>query len=652
MSDEPTPKPQKASQQGLDLNSLSELSFGPSWAGGQSDQSNRYKDYEEKSSRGGRRSNSGRDRPGRRDRREGGRPQRRSEESGSTGTARGGRDSQDRGNYSRGESRRGQGRRRDTAPIFEPTVKVDLSPQDDAFEALVGRLTATARTYQLFEIAQLVLQKPERYVVVVTNKAGKESVAAPLYFAVPGHLPFETEEAAISHVMTNHLDQFFDIESVDLDPPKGNFQVIHRCGITGELLGPPNYHRYQDFLQRHYSNRIHNMSFDRFQSKIETVKEQEAIDAWMESMKKGERYVLKERAEGEPESFQSIEEVRRFLMQSRRDKVVGSAESVRFAGRDIERMPRGDLRRSVELYCQQQVRFPLDTANNLRGRLRRHNFAVYKKGSKGVSYVCSVKRKFRDESTVFSESIQGLITFIEAHPDMEAAKLPEAYLGIKVKQGNTQASESSAVETKTEEGESNPSVSEEVSEAPESTKDEPVEPAEAAEEKIPATEASADASPAAEVEAYTADEKARLDTLMIDLRWLVREGYVTEYGDGRLFAPAIMPKPKKKSPKNSDHQTEEKAAKEAPVEAPASAGEATVDVPASQAPEEEQVSQVEAESVAENISAESDKEETVSEPRDEIAAEITPANLDGGDVSDADPVDPDNDAPKEESAET
>ena len=91
---------------------------------------------------------------------------------------------------------------------------------------------------------------------------------------------------------------------------------------------------------------------------------------------------------------------------------------------------------------------------------------------------------------------------------------------------------------------------------------------------------------------------------------------------------------------------------EAPAESPASAGYATVDVPASQALEEEQVSQVEAESVAEDISAESDKEETVSEPPDEIAAEITPANLDGGDVSDADPVDPDSDAPKEESAET
>ena len=39
---------------------------------------------------------------------------------------------------------------------------------------------------------------------------------------------------------------------------------------------------------------------------------------------------------------------------------------------------------------------------------------------------------------------------------------------------------------------------------------------------------------------------------MLDLRWLITEGYVTEYGDGRLFAPPPMPdaKPKKaKAPK-------------------------------------------------------------------------------------------------------
>ena len=434
MSEKPTENPQETSGLSVDLSALSDLSFGPSWAGGKPEPKDRYKDYEaDGPRRGDRRKRSG---PGGRDRRSGGRPQHKSGPGNDSGGdfPRGGSGpgGGDRPRFRRrdgGDERRGP-RQRESEQPFEPTVKVDLYPQDEAFDALVGRLTATARTYQLFEIARLILEKPERYIVVVGNKPREGAGAAPLYFAVPGHLPFDTEEAAVNHVLTNHLDHFFEIETVELEAPKGNFQVVNRCGLTGELLGPPNYHRYQEFVQRHYNNRIQNMSFERFQSKIETVKEQESIDAWMESMKKGERYIVKERAEGEPEAFGTLEEVRLFLLQHRKDKVVNSSDSVRFAGRDIERMPRGDLRRSVEVYCDQQKRFPLDTANNLRGRLRRHNFTVYKKGSKGVSFVCAVKRKFRDESTVFSESIQGLISFIEANQEISAAKLPVEYLGI------------------------------------------------------------------------------------------------------------------------------------------------------------------------------------------------------------------------------
>ena len=319
--------------------------------------------------------------------------------------------------------------------LFEPTVKVDLYPQDEAFDALVKRLTATSRTYQLFEIAHLLLEKPERFVVVVGNFPNKDAggEVAPLYYSVPGHLPFETEEEAINHVFSKHLDVFFEIEEIEVEPPKGSFQVVNRCTITGELLGPPNYHRYQEFVQRHYNARISGMSLERFQSKIETVKEQEVIDAWLESMKKGARYTLKERAEGDPESFETMEAARHFLLQNRKDKVVGSGSSVRFAGRDIERLPKGDIRRSVETYVEQQQKFPLDSANNIRGRLRRHHFTVYKKGGKG-SLMCAVKRKFRDSGTKFSDSIQALIEFLDANNNILATDLPKAYLNIELPQ--------------------------------------------------------------------------------------------------------------------------------------------------------------------------------------------------------------------------
>ncbi|MFT5826008.1 MAG: hypothetical protein ACI8ZW_001512, partial [Yoonia sp.] len=371
MAEKPADKPKESSKKALDLNTLSGLDFGPSWA----DENAKRPSLKQFESRGdsrgkGKRPGGG----GSRDRRgsgggarpggpggpggpgagggarpsggagrpqSGGRPQ-----GGGEGRPTGDRP-QGRGGDRRRDDRRGGGRP-DPRTIFEPTIKVDIYPQDEAFEALVKRLRSTVRTYQLFEIAHLILEKPERYVVVVENKAKAGEKPEPLFFAVPGHLPFDTEEAAISHVLSNHLDLFFDIEEVEVEAPKGNFQMVNRCSVTGDLLGPPNYHRYQEFLQRHYSAKITGMSFDRFVSKVETVKEQESIDAWVASMKKGARYTLKERQEGEPESVESLEAVRFFLLQHRKDKIVSSGETIRFAGRDIEGLPKGDIRRSVE----------------------------------------------------------------------------------------------------------------------------------------------------------------------------------------------------------------------------------------------------------------------------------------------------------------
>ena len=38
----------------------------------------------------------------------------------------------------------------------------------------------------------------------------------------------------------------------------------------------------------------------------------------------------------------------------------------------------------------------------------------------------------------------------------------------------------------------------------------------------------------------TAEQREKLKRLTMDLHWLVREGYVTEFADGRLFTPPPM----------------------------------------------------------------------------------------------------------------
>jgi len=480
------------------------------------------------------------------------------------------RDDQGRGEFRGGGPRRdgptGGGQRfggpregggfpvRDQGPYISPFFNVVFYPEDTGFAALAKAIRTSCRTYELFEIARVIIGKHDRYVAVIQHKIPEGAPAdapkpAPFAVAVPDGVPFENEAAAIAYVLDKHLGQFFDVAEVEVEAPKGNFQVVNKCMVTGELLGPPNYHRYTQIVQQHHAAHI-KISFEAYRGRIESVREPEAIAQWLEKMKKATRYTWKLSpapapvvlAEGEtaPEpvpapAFDTVEEAKNFLLAQARDKVVRTTEAVRFHGKNIETLPQGELRRSLEGALERQRRFPLDTANALRGRLRREGFTIFKKGSKGISYVCAVKRKFRIPGQVFADSIGALIAFIESHPMIKASELADKFLGYS---------------------------------APVVAK--PVEAAAAPVEGATTEEAAAPVPAAAPVVSLTVEQMAKLNRLNGDLRWLVSEGYVTEFIDGRIFAAPAVVEARKKEIEGAEHDPENFP--EVPVsEAPAAA---------------------------------------------------------------------------------
>jgi hypothetical protein len=393
-----------------------------------------------------------------------------------------------------------RGAQQEYRPYVSPFFDIAFYAEDTAFSALVKAIRASCHTYELFEIARVVLGKNDRFVVVVQRKPDAANKRTPIFVTPVDGLPFDNEDEAVQHVLRNHLGDFFTMSEVEVEAPKGNFQFVMRCGITGELLAPPNYHRYQNILQQHHAAKLGNMPFERFRERLETVKEPEAIAQWTEKMKKVTRYVWKEAADpAAAPTFDTIEEARTYLLANARDKVVRSVESARFHGKIADQLPEGEIRAAAEGHLDRQRRFPLDTANALRGRLRREGFTIFKRGSKGVSYVCSVKRKFRLPGQVFSESITALIDFIEKNPVVSVKELPAKHLGITQPEAAAVADSSAA----------------------------PVE-----------------AAPNA---ALSPEDDAKLKRLWMDLRWLVTEGYVTEYSDGKLFAAPPMSAQQQKS---------------------------------------------------------------------------------------------------------
>ena len=350
---------------------------------------------------------------------------------------------------------------------FEPTVAVAFHPEEASFQALVKILRKNALTYELFDIARLFLIKPERFIITIQSNTPD----APIYCTVPCNLPFDTEREAINYVLKHYLETFFRTEEKVVPPPKGTFQLVSRCGITGELLGPPNYHRYNELLQAHYTTLASKISFEKFISKIETVRDPEAVNAWLQKVTKSTRYFPHKRQKGEPEYYDGLEAASHFLLSKYKTQVLKKTTSLKIPGKHLSTLPPGPIRRSIEYTLKQQLHFPLETASHLRNRLLRLHFNLYRKEGKGV--ICAVKRKFRTCDTVFSPSIQNLFNFIEKNPCIRISSLTHDYLSTK---------KNSPDEEKTQ--------------------------------------------------------------IMIDLHWLVSEGYVTKYADGSLFVPPPIVPPK------------------------------------------------------------------------------------------------------------
>jgi hypothetical protein len=530
MADDIPEKTPKADKGNLDLSSLSSFSLGPDWVSGKKPQPRLPREGSEDRPKGPR---------GPRDRR-GAPPRKRPRPEGERhGSGPRGRERPDR-------------REREPVEPFKPVVAADFYPEEEPFKVLSQAIKTSCRTFELFEIARLILEKPDRWVCVARDPSHKEGEPATLWASVPDGLPFQSEEEALTHAFRHYLGDYFDKQSVEGEAPAGSFQMVHKCGMTGDLLAPPNYHRYQAICRDHHATKLSHLPYAKFEQRIESTREEEDIQAWLEQMKTQTRFTFKENPEN---VFESLEDARLFLVTQAKDKLVRPAYSARFSGKALALLnPGNPIRRSVDFLLEGQKRFPLDTANHLRGRLRRMHFAVYKKGSKGVSFVCAVKRHFRKPDEVLADNLQALVGFIEKHPNFPAKDLPKAYLDLK--------------------------------ETPEA-----VQPA--ASDKAGAT--AGESPEAGSVPAQpNPEETVAVRKLKTDLHYLVSQGYVIEYSDGRLYVPPIredevrhLEKLKAQAEKEETEDQQAPAAAEAEAE-PVDEPEAKEPVAELVAPEPEQ----------------------------------------------------------------
>ena len=372
----------------------------------------------------------------------------------------------------------------------------------------------TGRAYPLFEIAQMFLQKPERHSVTLSVRKNAEGqVAQPLFQCALDETVWTSEDEAINHVLARHFTTFYQPERTATEPPKGVYTFVAQCGMSGNILGPPNYHDYQNQLRKLHADRFSRMPFEVFKARVKIVKDPEVVKKWVEEQSWKTEYICL----NVPEALKlpNRDEVEKNFRQVHVPNIIKQVETAHLSGNASRGVRSQPLARLIRQTWEEQKRFPLQLATVLSQKFATHGLQFFKV-NKTVTHVAVARPHYLDmEATPVSESIRKIVQFIAEHPKCSRRVLIEAL-------------------------------------APGSQP--PPQPAQPPTAETPAPEPSPE---------YTA--------VIADLHWLVHQGHVIEFANGTLeLAKKPIVRPPKPTP---EARTTEAAAPASPAGAELSPAE-------------------------------------------------------------------------------
>ena len=237
-----------------------------------------------------------------------------------------------------------------------------IIPDEKGVESMARQVKMTGRAFPLFDIAFLVIQKPERYAIrLATKKNSQGQVAQPMFHCALDETIWLSEDEAVAHVLQKHFATFYQADKIQTDAPKGVYTFVGQCGMSGEILGPPNYHDYQNKLHKLHAERFARMPFDVYKSRVKIVRDEAVVKQWVEEQSWKTEYTCLNVPE--PLKLANRDEVEKHFRATHKDTIVKTVESHVISGM-AARSLRGGLGRVVQNLLTEQRRFPMQIATS------------------------------------------------------------------------------------------------------------------------------------------------------------------------------------------------------------------------------------------------------------------------------------------------
>ena len=401
------------------------------------------------------------------------------------------------------------------APL--PVLNVTFIPEEKGVELLARQIKVTGRAYPLFQIALLILEKAERYTVQLGTKKKPDGTVEKIFVCALDDSPWTSEEEAVAHALKNHFGTFYQAERIATEPPKGTYTFVAQCGMSGVILGPPNYHDYQNQLHKLHADKFSRMPFDMFKARVKIVKDEAVVKQWVEEQSFKTEYQCLNVPE--PLKLASMEEVEQHFRATHKDAIVKSVENLTVAGPASRTLLCSGLQRLIRQEWESQRHFPLPIATKLSQQFAHYGLQFFKV-NKTVTHVSVARPSFLDvETSPVSENIRRIVEFINLNTKCTRKKLVEALAPTP--------KAAPLIIT-------------------------PAAPAPAADASAPVAQVDTAAAPAVEpAKPAQPDVTPEQAAIIGDLHWLIHQGHVLEFANGHMETakkPAPRPVKEPKAP--------------------------------------------------------------------------------------------------------
>ena len=349
----------------------------------------------------------------------------------------------------KGEGFRGQkksfgGKPFDRRPRFEDRpkpldVEVKVLPETKALGTIIRKLQSDAHAYKLKDLAYFFLDNPSSVLLKITPKAkqggeGRETGDARrevFYQCKACGFASTKEEDVIEHVVSAHLADYYDSKEIEVEPPKGNFNCVAKCGLSGVLLGPPNIHEFNAVVKEMIRTKYPDMSEVQYRSHIEMVRDADTIEEWRKSATKktmffakssGDKNVAAPTDEPIPLTREQAEgEFKRNVLPSMLD----TPKNLMITAEVAMKSPVKPLQWAANDALQAERRAPYNMCFALRGAFHHRKLKFFRANeAHGQEFVTNVEYKEFDAAHAIPELAQAA-KFVAEHPCCDKSEFPQ-----------------------------------------------------------------------------------------------------------------------------------------------------------------------------------------------------------------------------------